>query len=694
MPNLVNVQFDNTTGNSSNELGMRPMQARVFEQRHEQYLLVKAPPASGKSRALMFVALDKLLNQGIKKVIVAVPEMSIGSSFKTTNLTDYGFFANWVMPDKYDLCKGGVQGKSSIFKQFLQDPTASVLLCPHATFRIGLEDIDLTLLNDTLIAIDEFHHVSESAENQLGNCLDAIIKETNAHVVAMTGSYFRGDSLNILTVEDERKFRHVTYSYYEQIQSYKYLKSLGIGYHFYQGGYLSGLHEVLDVTKKTIIHIPSPNSNESTKDKYSEVDHIFDIIQNGVNQDISQDQNGIYSIPAKMPNGEIKVLKIADLVDDGPIRMDVQNYLKNITSRDDLDIIIALGMAQEGFDWAFCEHALTIGFRSSLTQIIQIIGRATRDCEGKYHAQFTNLIAEPDASSDEAANAVNNMLKAITVSLLMEQVLAPKVNFKIRGQDTNPGGDFVIEIDDWDKPPSEHAMKALENQDTILAKLLDTKRHLAPAITGEYEPEVWLNHHIPKLLRESYPEMEVDEVEKLSEIFLTAMTLPAVNPKVVPGKDLPKDVTPIIPDEPSVQPKRPRNTPSNPGDANPDKKFLLMGDKFLAVEDLNINLVASINPFQKAYEVISREVDAELLKVIQGQVRAMQSDMDIEEAKELLPRIIEFRQKHGHSPQPDSVDNIEHRLAIAEAKLVQWAQQKRNQEAQQKQAQQSFRDEL
>lgn len=60
-----------------------------------------------------------------------------------------------------------------------------------------------------------------------------------------------------------------------------------------------------------------------------------------------------------------------------------------------MDIIIALGMAKEGFDWIWCEHALTVGYRSSLTEIIQIIGRATRDAPGKESATFTNLIAEP-----------------------------------------------------------------------------------------------------------------------------------------------------------------------------------------------------------------------------------------------------------------------------------------------------------
>lgn len=90
--NLVNIEYAQTGKSSAtNELGMREMQAMVYEQRHRPYLLVKAPPASGKSRAMMFVALDKLANQGIRKVVVAVPEKSIGRSFRNTNLKDYGF---------------------------------------------------------------------------------------------------------------------------------------------------------------------------------------------------------------------------------------------------------------------------------------------------------------------------------------------------------------------------------------------------------------------------------------------------------------------------------------------------------------------------------------------------------------------------------------------------------------------------
>ena len=90
----------------------------------------------------------------------------------------------------------------------------------------------------------------------------------------MTGSYFRGDSVPVLSPEDEALFTKITYNYYEQLNGYMFLKSLGIGYHFYQGKYTSAIGEILDTDKKTILHIPNVNSGESTKDKHSEVDFI------------------------------------------------------------------------------------------------------------------------------------------------------------------------------------------------------------------------------------------------------------------------------------------------------------------------------------------------------------------------------------------------------------------------------------
>ena len=110
--------------------------------------------------------------------------------------------------------------------------------------------------------------------------------------------------------------------------------------------------------------------------------------------------------------------------------------------RDAVDVIIALGMAKEGFDWPFAEHALTVGYRASLTEVIQIIGRVTRDSPDKSHAQFTNLIAEPDAAEEAVTEAVNDTLKAIAASLLMEQVLAPRFEFKPKNPDSGPTPGF------------------------------------------------------------------------------------------------------------------------------------------------------------------------------------------------------------------------------------------------------------
>lgn len=130
------------------------------------------------------------------------------------------------------------------------DNDEKILICTHATLRFAFEELEETKFNNILLAIDEFHHVSADGDSRLGELLRAIMQKSNAHVVAMTGSYFRGDSIPVLKPEDESRFAKVTYNYYEQLNGYTYLKSLGIGYHFYQGRYTTAILEILDTDKK------------------------------------------------------------------------------------------------------------------------------------------------------------------------------------------------------------------------------------------------------------------------------------------------------------------------------------------------------------------------------------------------------------------------------------------------------------
>jgi superfamily II DNA or RNA helicase len=161
MPNIVEVEYAQTGESTSiDKYGMREMQARAFSARDSQYLLIKAPPASGKSRALMFLGLDKLRNQGVKKVIVAVPEKSIGGSFESIQLTKFGFYADWIVDPRNNLCTlGGDKSKVSAVQRFL-DGDDEILVCTHSTLRFAFDAIDESKFNDTLLAIDEFHHVS------------------------------------------------------------------------------------------------------------------------------------------------------------------------------------------------------------------------------------------------------------------------------------------------------------------------------------------------------------------------------------------------------------------------------------------------------------------------------------------------------------------------------------------------------
>lgn len=657
----VNYRHSGKSVAAANNMGMREMQARAFEKRAAQYLLIKAPPACGKSRALMFLALDKVLHQGIEKVIVAVPQMAIGSSFRNTDLMSSGFFANWEIEDKYNLCGAdSVTSKSETVLEFLNDPDAHYLVCAHPTLIYFYDKLaDKTALNKTLVAVDEFHHVSASEDNRLGGVIHSLITDTTAHIVAMTGSYFRGDQVPVLDPKDEAKFEKVTYTYYEQLNGYKYLKDLSIDYAFYDGVWTDAVGEILDTHKKTIIHIPSVNSRESTKDKYNEVGAILDII--GRTESFNP-ETGIYSI--KTADG--RSLRVADLVSDNVMGQQSRtlDYLRKITKKEDVDIIIALGMAKEGFDWPWCEYALTVGYRNSLTEVVQIIGRATRDAPGKTHAQFTNLIAKPEALQEDVEHAVNSLLKAITLSLLMEQVLAPNVHFRTRSdgwQEKPPqpnGGDGVsIDIEDGENPLSGEDKEILRNNvPDIIEKLFTSSEEVKKAILLPTEDmgKVIANAELPRIIAEMYPETDLtpEEIETIAKAVYTALHINingqgghggmggGNNPPEGGGKQ----------GNPEVE-------------VTQDNSALLNVDgKFLNLEDLDLNLILQVNPFKGAYEFVSRNIDAPTLKAIQDTVVARRSKVSQEEAMLMWPHIKDFKRQYGRDPNPLASNDYERRL--------------------------------
>ena len=658
----VSVTYARTGASTkANALGMRPMQERAFEKRGEQYLLIKSPPASGKSRALMFIALDKLHNQGLKQAIIVVPERSIGASFNDEPLSKYGFWADWQVEPRWNLCNApGTDdgGKVKALGAFLESGDR-VLVCTHATFRFAVDAYGVEAFDDRVIAVDEFHHVSANPDNKLGAHLGQFIERDKAHIVAMTGSYFRGDAEAVLAPADEAKFDTVTYTYYEQLNGYEYLKQLDIGYFFYSGPYVDDLLKVLDAAEKTILHIPNVNSRESTKDKMREVEHIIETLGDWQGVDAS---TGFQLV--KRPDGEL--LRIADLVDDDAARRErVSAALKDPAhkhNRDHVDIIIALGMAKEGFDWIWCEHALTVGYRSSLTEIVQIIGRATRDAPGKTRARFTNLIAEPDASEQAVTEAVNDTLKAIAASLLMEQVLAPRFEFKPKNADSGatPGfsygeggydasrcnigvneqtGNWQIEIRGLAEPKSKEAARICqEDLNEVIAAFVQDKTTIERGLFDEeLVPEELTQVRMGKIIKDKYPELDAEDQEAVRQHAIAALNITQQAKRLVTEGEI-------------------------EGSAN---TALIDGVRRFAmdVRELDIDLIDRINPFGEAYAILAKAMSEDSLKQVAAAISAKRTALTPEAAKELAIRAGQFKKERGRLPALDAQDAWERRMA-------------------------------
>jgi hypothetical protein len=417
---------------------------------------------------------------------------------------------------------------------------------------------------------------------------------------------------------------------------------------------------VLGPAEKTILHIPNINSRESTKDKIREVEHIIEELGDWQGTD---PVTGFQLV--RTPDG--RVLRIADLVDDDPAKRDrVSAALKDAgqkNNREHVDIIIALGMAKEGFDWIWCEHALTVGYRSSLTEIVQIIGRATRDAPGKTRARFTNLIAEPDASEQAVTEAVNDTLKAIAASLLMEQVLAPRFEFKPKNPSSGPApgfdygeggydpakcnvgfneesGQFQIEIKGLTEPKSKEAARICqEDLNEVIAAFVQEKTTIERGLFDpELVPEELTQLRMGKIIKDKYPELDKADQEAVRQHAVAALNL------TQKAKEVALD--------------------GNEGESGPNTAFIQGVRKFaMDVRELDIDLIDRINPFGEAYAILAKTMSEESLKQVQAIINAKKVSLTFEEARELAKRALKFKQERGRLPSIISPDAWEKRMA-------------------------------
>ncbi len=637
----------------------------------------------------MLIALDKLNNQGLKQAIIVMPERSIGGSFADEPLSQHGFHWDWQVAPQWNLCNAPgadnvklARTKVKAVGEFLASRD-QVLVCTHATFRFALDELGVEAFDQRLIAVDEFHHVSASPDNRLGSQLGALIERDKSHIVAMTGSYFRGDSAAVLAPADEARFETVTYTYYEQLNGYQWLKSLDIGYFFYTGSYVETVAKVLDPALKTIVHIPNVNARESLKDKEREVNEIMHAL--GEWEGIDPD-TGFHHI--KTPQG--RVLRVADLVDDSDAlrRSNVLAALKDPAhkhDRDHVDVIIALGMAKEGFDWIWCEHALTIGYRSSLTEIVQIIGRATRDAEGKERARFTNLIAEPAADQVAVTEAVNDMLKAISASLLMEQVLSPRYEFTPKNSGALPGfdygeagyqaegrnvgvnertGHYHIEINGLVKPQSPEATRICkEDLNEVVTRFLQDKVALERGLFDQENtlPEELTQLRMGKIVRERYPELSASDQEAVRQHAVAAMNI-TQQAKLALAQDNGAPLSSL-----------------SSGAGEQGSTALIDGvRKFVNVRELDIDLIDRINPFDAAYAVLARSMDEKLLRQVQASIGAKTLNIPEDEARELARRALLFKNERGRLPESHAADPYEQLLAQGVAAFARYRAQARS----------------
>ena len=307
---------------------------------------------------------------------------------------------------------------------------------------------------------------------------------------------------------------------------------------------------------------------------------------------------------------------------------------------------------------------------------MQIIGRATRDAPGKARARFTNLIAEPDASEEAVTEAVNDTLKAIAASLLMEQVLAPRFNFTSKTNTSEPvegldygeegydpercnvgvdekTGEVTVEIKGLAEPKSVAATRICEEDltEVITAFVQDKVAVERGLFDEELVPEELTQVRMGKIIKERYPELDEGDQEAVREHAIAALNLTQRAKQIALEE---------------------REGGEGAGE-NGGNTALIDGVRrfVMDVRDLDIDLIDRINPFGEAYAILAKAMNEESLRQVAAVITAKKVRITPDEARDLAMRALRFKQERGRLPSITAPDPWEKRMAEGVAVLAQ-----------------------
>lgn len=444
--------------------GMRPWQKRAFSMlRDRDDMTINAPMGSGKSWMICLLSTHKMRADSKLRTLIAVPQGVIGNGFKKADiLLPDGTKLHWE--PKHWICDGnGSRSNTDYVINWLKGKHADlndrVVVCTHSTilnvYKRLRDSKKLALLKDLMLWIDEAHHVRNTKveagkkvvfSNGIGGLIAHAVKSKGSIKVGLaTATFFRGDRCTLLTSEMEPLFTRFNLAFDEHLGDMEHLRSFTYKFMLCGPAYHEDMPKLFRSHRgKYIVHIPSPNSNHSTGDKYAEVEDVVAAFKKayGGRKSESDETPGLISLKGK--NGEFKIL---DLVDEDD-RDDKKQFTQTINaSPDALDAIIALGMCKEGFDWVHADRSVIVGSRGSLVDVIQTIGRLFRDTPGKTHVEVIHMLPFSFDQLDKTKHReeLNNYLKCVYGSMILEDMIDP---IRIKGParpkpetDYTPGGE-------------------------------------------------------------------------------------------------------------------------------------------------------------------------------------------------------------------------------------------------------------